>query len=97
MNVYNWINNFRNELNGKPINSMVFCMLLANKFSGDILVSVDEFYFLDVVVSIDGLFYDINGEVNMEYINKSFYIPLNKLSVLHNTSAHEQIKRCFID
>lgn len=76
---------------------MVFSMLLANKFKGDVLVNVDEFYFLDVVVSIDGLFYDINGEVDTEYSNKSFYIPLNKLSVLHNTSAHEQIKRCFID
>lgn len=85
-----WISNFKNELKGKEINPFLFSLLMANKFKGDIYVFVDEFETIYSVCKIEENFYHIEGEMSGKFASQ--FIPLNKLSVLHYTQLHEQIK-----
>lgn len=98
MTPYIYIQNFRNELGGfdKPINPIIFCTMLANKFNGEMFVMLDEEMLVDIVVKIKDKFYDADGIVDEESLDIHDFIKYDKLSVLYDASAYNQIKWWFL-
>jgi hypothetical protein len=97
MNPYNWINNFRCELAGETVNQTIFSLMLANKFKGDVYVNTDEYEILDMVVLIDGVYYDIEGIVESGDIPIDEYVKYDKLSLISHTETYNQVKWWFLN
>jgi hypothetical protein len=97
MNPYNWISNFRCELSGETVNQTIFSLMLANKFKGDVYVNIDEYEILDMVVLIDGVYYDIEGIVESGDIPIDEYVKYDKLSLISHTETYNQVKWWFLN
>jgi len=98
MTPYIYIQNFRNELGGfnTPVNHIIFCTMLANKFNGEMFVMLEDEMLVDIIVKIKGRYYDANGEIKEEDLDLGDFIRYDKLSVLYDTAAYNQIKWWFL-
>jgi hypothetical protein len=93
--VEKFINGFVSEV--KHPNIFLFSLMLANKFKGELLIKDDMDESLpDIIVLIDGVFYDIFGEVDSNIIELDGYNVLDKLNVLSNIRFYNYIKWSFI-
>jgi hypothetical protein len=93
--VEKFINGFVSEV--KHPNIFIFSLMLANKFNGELLIKDDMDESLpDIVVMIDGEFYDIFGKIDDGMINSEDYSVLNKLNLLSNIRFYNYAKWSFI-
>ena len=93
--IENFINGFISEVN-RP-NIFLFSLILANKFKGEVLIKdeLDE-SIPDIIVMINGEFYDMFGKIDKGIIDIDDYVVLNRMNLLFNTKFYNYAKWFFV-
>lgn len=93
--IENFINGFMSEVE-RP-NIFLFSLILANKFKGEVLIKdeLDE-SIPDIIVMINGEFYDMFGKIDKGIIDIDSYVVLNRMNLLFNTKFYNYAKWFFV-
>lgn len=93
--IENFISGFISEV--KRPNIFLFSLILANKFKGEVLIKdeLDE-SIPDIIVMINGEFYDMFGKIDKGIIDIDDYVVLNRMNLLFNTKFYNYAKWFFV-
>lgn len=93
-----YINDFTSMV--REPNILLFSLMLANKFNGQVLMYQDEKEYdahPDIIVMINGKLYDMFGEIDNGTVELDSYMLFDKLSMLQNIKVYNYFKWVFIN